>query len=348
MKLTMGPYPENALIKPQSTTKPGLVTVVMPAYNNAEFLRESVEAVLAQTYPHVELVVVDDGSTDETAGLLAAYGDRLSVQSLTNSGGPSRPRNTGVAHARGEFVAFCDGDDVMAPTAVADAMQIFKEFPAVAVTWADCRTINRAGDVRAESVLVEYQDFRVNLQPTSHADVFLLEGPNIYSCLLRGLFLGISAVVVKKEILEEVGPFDETLKNSDDREMWFRIARAGFTFAFRDKVLFSYRQHAQSVTQRGHLRMPAVVKNLTRQLQHLPRGEDRNFVLKRIMECHLSEGWGFKNEGQFGEAECAYRAALGYRVTWLGIRGLILSRLGKIGMPGFNSHERSAGGESGS
>ncbi len=316
-----------------STNNPNLVTVVMPAYNNAEFLRESVDAALAQTYQAIEVIVVDDGSTDGTKELLASFGDKISICRLSNSGGPSRPRNTGVDQARGSFIAFCDGDDVMAPTAVADAMQIFQEFPEVAVTWADCRTINRVGEVVKSSVLSEYQDFRKNLQSTVFSDVFLLEGSKIYSCLLRGLFLGISAVVVKNEVLKKVGPFDETLKNSDDRDMWLRIARSGFQFSFRDKVLFSYRQHPKSVTQRGYLRMPAVVKNLSRQLEYLPEGDDRDFVLNRIMRCYLSEGWGLKNAGRCKDAEVAYRKALSCQVTIQGIRGLLLSRLGRFKHP---------------
>jgi glycosyltransferase involved in cell wall biosynthesis len=338
-EMIINPVSENKLTHQLPTINPGLVSVVMPTYNNAEFLRESVEAALGQTYPEVEVVVVVDGSTDETADLLASFGNRITVCTLANSGGPSRPRNIGVAKARGEFIAFCDGDDVMAPSAVADAIQIFQDFPDVALTWADCQTINIDGKVLKQSVLLEYQDFRANLNPTFHPDVSLLEGSDIYTCLLRGLFLGISAVVVRKEILAEVGRFDESLKNSDDREMWFRIARAGFKFAFRDKVLFSYRQHPHSVSNRGYLRMPAVIANLSRQLEHLPAGENRDFVLERIMKCHLSAGWGLKDAGQYKAAEKAYRRALAHKRTWFGVRGLILSRLGRFRFPNSSASE---------
>ncbi|MGH7451509.1 MAG: glycosyltransferase family 2 protein, partial [bacterium] len=95
-------------------SEPGpLVSVIIPTFNRLKYLKEAVASVFAQTYAHWELIVVDDGSTDDTLHYVSTLDDpRVRLVSETHSGNPARMRNVGVAHARGEYVAFLDSDDL--------------------------------------------------------------------------------------------------------------------------------------------------------------------------------------------------------------------------------------------
>ena len=93
-------------------TPPPLVSVIMPAFNSARFVGQAVQTVLAQTYPQVELIVVNDGSTDETETVLAPYANRIQIINQANQG-VSAARNTGIRAAQGQYIAFLDADDLM-------------------------------------------------------------------------------------------------------------------------------------------------------------------------------------------------------------------------------------------
>ena len=103
-----------------------LVSVVIPAYNCARFIREALDSALAQDYPGVEVIVVDDGSTDETGAILASYGAQIRLISQRNRG-CAAARNAGVAHARGKYIAFLDGDDAWWPWKIGYQMQALGE-----------------------------------------------------------------------------------------------------------------------------------------------------------------------------------------------------------------------------
>jgi glycosyltransferase involved in cell wall biosynthesis len=114
-----------------------LVSVVIPAFNAAKYIRETLDSVLAQTYRPIEIVVVDDGSTDGTREQILAYGDRVRYVWQPNSGGCSSPRNYGVRMASGEFIAFLDADDLIAPERIAAAVAVMKRRPDVGLAFTN-------------------------------------------------------------------------------------------------------------------------------------------------------------------------------------------------------------------
>ena len=122
-----------------------LVSVVIPAFNAAKYIRETLDSVLAQTYRPIEIVVVDDGSTDGTREQILAYGDRVRYVWQPNSGGCSSPRNHGVRMASGEFVAFLDADDLIAPERIAAAVAVMKRHPDVGLALTNFVHFDSAG-----------------------------------------------------------------------------------------------------------------------------------------------------------------------------------------------------------
>jgi len=105
-----------------------LVSVIIPAYNATAFLGETLDSVLAQTYPNLEIIVVDDGSTDDTPDLLGSYGDRIRVLRQANSG-QATARNHGAREAHGELLAFLDSDDLWDPDKIARQVELLDRFP---------------------------------------------------------------------------------------------------------------------------------------------------------------------------------------------------------------------------
>ena len=122
------------------------VSVIVPAYNAESYIDEALRSVLRQTYPHLEVIVVDDGSTDATLQRIAAYQPRVQCIRRSNSGGyPGAVRNTGMEHSRGEYICFLDADDVMAADKVEKQAEFLTDHPDVGLVFTDYRNFSANG-----------------------------------------------------------------------------------------------------------------------------------------------------------------------------------------------------------
>lgn len=304
-----------------------LISVVIPTWNAADTLPQTLDTVFNQTWPSIQVVVVDDGSTDHTGEVLAGYGDRITPVNLGNSGGPSRPRNQGIEHSRGQFIAFFDSDDLMEPDKLAQAMAVFAQHPETDFVCSNFRSIDPAGTQIKADYLADYQQFRSDLQRAKVPGTGLMPGEKAFSHLLRANFVGTSSVVCRRKVFQEVGPFDETMKNADDIDMWLRIAHHGHGFAFINRVLHSYRITPGGVTARGAARIPAMVKGLENQLPHCRRQEDRLFIHAKVRALHLDRAWELRQAGDLTGALESYRAGLAMGWAVRPFVGLLKTRL---------------------
>lgn len=188
-------------------TKPPTVSVVIPAYNAAWCVGKAIDSVLAQEYDAFEVIVVDDGSTDDTAAVLAGYHENIRVIRQIN-GGMSNARNAGIREATGEFIAFLDSDDWWMPGKLGRQVELLRAHPKIGF----CSTAARVEDPEGRLLNVwqcqTWQgSFLVHLFQ-SNADV-----PG--SC---------SAVMVRRALLQVTGGFDETLRGLEDPDLWIRLA----------------------------------------------------------------------------------------------------------------------------
>lgn len=206
-----------------------LVSVVIPAYNAATFIKTSVESVLGQTFRDFELIVVDDGSTDATSAILTSYGDRIHCLRLPN-GGVSRARNQGVARARGRWVAFLDADDAWKPTKLARQVEELHRRPECGA----CYTAILVADAQL-TPLLEQRSERGGVE---RADL-LVKGN-----LVTG---SASSVACDKGLLTQTGGFDERLSLCADWDMWLRLASTT-CFAYVDEPLVLYRRSSASMS----------------------------------------------------------------------------------------------------
>jgi len=202
----------------------GLVSVVIPAYNAAWCIARALDSVLAQTYARREIIVVNDGSTDDTTAHLARYGEAIRVLCKDN-GGLSSARNAGIGAADGEFVALLDADDWWLPAKLERQVALLRERPDVGF----CST--------AAQVLTS--DGRpLNLWSCPPAGASLLEHIFDNPSLIPG---SGSGVMVRRALIEQIGGFDHRLRSLEDVDMWMRLASVTGYDCIREPLTVIYR-----------------------------------------------------------------------------------------------------------
>jgi len=183
------------------------VSIIIPTYNHARFLQAAIESALRQTRPALEVIVVDDGSTDETPEILTQFDDRICVRRQENRG-PAAARNAGISAARGDFLLFLDSDDVLLPACVELLLARFEAEPSLGLVYSDVEFFDLEGTlVRVGNDGLEGRVAR---------ELLLLERPVLST---TG-----SGIMVPRRVAEEVGGFDDRLRASEDWDFCYRIA----------------------------------------------------------------------------------------------------------------------------
>ena len=227
-----------------STIDP-LVSVVIPAYNAAWCVGRAIDSVLAQTFADHELIVVNDGSTDGTAQVLAGYGDRICVIDQPN-GGMSHARNAGIGAARGRYVAFLDSDDRWLPAKLARQVAAMEAQPALAFCAATATLEDPEGKVVGS--------WACSRQPVAGTAEILAHHATVAG--------GASSVVAQTALVRQLGGFDETLFGAEDTDLWVRLASLG-GFACIDEPLVLVLKRPGSVSgNRERMRAGAISMTL--------------------------------------------------------------------------------------
>jgi hypothetical protein len=224
------------------TTTPGLVSVIIPTYNRAHCVGRAIRSALAQTYRDVEVIVVDDGSADATAHVVAGFDSR--VRSLRQAnGGVAAARNTGLRAATGEFIAFLDSDDWWDDWKLSAQIAVLRARPDVGMVWTDMRAIDPAGGLRAPRYLrtmyTAYDDVDISRvcrsvalrelwpaapDPLGAAAVF---AGDLCAHMVLGSLVHTSTVVLRRTWAEQVGEFDATLRVGEDYKYHFATTALG-------------------------------------------------------------------------------------------------------------------------
>ncbi len=212
------------------------LSAVIAAHDAAPTIRAAVASALAQTLPVLEVIVVDDGSSDGTADLAAAIDDPRVRVIQRAQGGPGAARNTGIAAARGEHVAFLDSDDLWLPGYAARASAVLEAATNPGFAYTDAYAFDVTGRVRRTTAMEAPHD------PPREREPFL-------AALLQRNFV-FTATTVPAAVLERVGGFDETLRTSEDYDLWLRILIAGFDPLWMGGPLAMYRIHERQATRR--------------------------------------------------------------------------------------------------
>lgn len=204
-----------------------LVSIVTPTYNQAEFLAATLDSMLAQDYPNIEYIVLDDGSTDGTPDVLARYSGRVNWERQANMG-QSRTLNKGWAQARGEYLGYLSSDDLLLPHAISTLVAALQARPEAQVAYCDFDLIDGNGR-RTGNVQTPDYDYRRMVE-----ELICPPGPG---------------ALFRRSLFERIGGWDEHLRKIPDFEYWLRAGRVG-PFVRIPQVLAQYRVHEESTAIR--------------------------------------------------------------------------------------------------
>lgn len=247
-----------------------LVSVIMPAYNASATIAEAIESVLAQSVASTELIVVDDGSADDTLRVLATYGEKIRVLQQSH-GGLAAARNAGFAAAHGEFIALMDADDICDSNRLAVQLDVLKQFPDAAFCCSDFSAFNAKGEVAASYAARYYDALKAGEQAlarffgTPHAldtsvrrvNVFV---GDVYRELAFGNFAHPPTLMCPRSTMERAGPFTAPFSFHGDWHWIVRASRLG-RVAYINEPLLRYRLSATQISSsaRRDVRALAVI-----------------------------------------------------------------------------------------
>lgn len=232
-----------------------LISVIIPTFNSENFIRQTILSVLNQTYKNLEIIIVDDGSKDQTVSIINLFvqkDKRLKIFQTGPSGRPSVPRNKGVEKATGEYIAFLDSDDLWTKTKISRQVKVLEENPEIIFTYSMSITF---GDVNIFSP--NYELLPLPFRAAKNYDGLLNIGNTI----------PLSSVLIKSDVLKEAGGFDEDHElKIEDYDLWLRLSKI-HKFYFLPRIQVFYRVHknqfsAYSETRKKWLNYLAEKRNI--------------------------------------------------------------------------------------
>ena len=258
-------------LKGVSMPESGLVSAIIPCYNQAHFLHEAIESVLAQSYPNFEIILVNDGSTDSTADVVRRYSPVRYV--YQENAGLSSARNTGLKKSRGEYVVFLDADDRLLPEALQVGVDCLREHPDCGFASGHCRFILPDG---------------VSLPKPEQRCV----ASDHYLELLRGNYIWCpGSVIYRRSMFEVVRGFDSSLGAAEDYDLYLRVTRDHPIFC-HNQVVAGYRLHSSSMSTDHSLMLRNTLKALGSQWNFV-KGSDRHIEAFESGKKHWQSYYGY-------------------------------------------------------
>jgi glycosyltransferase involved in cell wall biosynthesis len=184
-----------------------LISIILPTYNRAHCVTRAIDSAIYQTYKNIELIVVDDGSTDNTEEVLKKYTDKV-VYIKQGNAGASAARNTGISKAKGEYVAFIDSDDVWLSNKLEKQVLCFDKNPEISLVFTNVTIINEDGSKSKKPEKINH----------IKDDIYDID------MVFQDPYFGLPTVIIKKNIMLETGLFDETLKTAEDLDLFLRVS----------------------------------------------------------------------------------------------------------------------------
>jgi glycosyltransferase involved in cell wall biosynthesis len=270
------------------------VSVIIPVYNRAGFLREAIDSVLNQTWGDFEIIVVDDGSTDGTGEVAKSYGDRIRYFHKKNEG-PSKARNHGASRGRGRYLGFLDSDDIWEPHKLDVQMTFLESHPEVELISCGSYALGTPRKRRSP------------IRGHMCGDLFL--------DLYQRSFINTSGVVMTRDSFFQAGPFDEAIRTAEDYDLWLKVARTS-TMAYLDAPLVGIRKHPDELSKNKlELRQNAI---RVIQKHFDPTRVPERIYRRRLADLNIYLGRGYLRIGDFRASRESFRRAL--RLTPLRFR----------------------------
>lgn len=309
------PYQEHTSERQElGTSTPPLVSVITPTYNRAPLLLRAIRSVLDQDFTDFELLVIDDGSTDDTEGVVADLADpRVRYSRFDSNRGVGPARCEGILKSRGKLVAFLDHDDSWKPGKLTKAVAMFERQPQVDIIFSDFDNINYIQNTSERGfVTVEPALRRLEIAPLGE-DWWAIES-GAPEALMRLNFIGTcSVVVMRRTVFDRAGNFREDISGPEDLEMWWRAALLGARFAYTTEILVERHKDIRSMSAQNRMFAGRILKALDA-CEQTARHVGRLDLVRHVDDARkrtwrdLAEA--SVHEGKLGEAWTAFRASL--------------------------------------
>lgn len=304
----------SSLLAFKHPSRAGLVSVVIPTHNRARIIGHAIESALSQTYPALEVVIADDGSTDDTRAIVEAYGPRVVYARQANAG-VSAARNFGLRHVRGEFVAFLDSDDAWEPWKIEAQVSALRRKPAAGLVWTDMAAIDETDRIIESRYLREmysaYEKVDVErllapvctvaeLGPTvpENLSAAPVRIGDVSSAILLGNLVHTSTVLFRRSWCERTGGFDESYARAgEDYEFYIRLTSAG-PVIFIDAPSTFYRIGAADQLTAPAMILEIARNNLRAIHKWLPRDGAKSTLSHRDVRERFAESFAWVGEAE--------------------------------------------------
>ena len=267
------------------------VSVIIPTYNRAKLLEEALESAFAQTRQPDEIIVVDDGSTDNTETAIARFGPKVRYIRQKNAG-PSAARNNGISHATGDFIAFLDSDDLWPKDRLEHQLAALEKHPDLDFLFG--LEAKFTSEQQFEPCEIKDKELRRIL------DTLDCVVPDPLGLLIRENYIPTSSVLFRKQRLEKVGLIDESLKQAEDYDFWFRFATQGCRFGFINAISCFRRMHEGNLVSQFAKRTASTIDVLKR--YESQAGTNRAQLTTRISELCYDLGSHYLYKRDFADA----------------------------------------------
>lgn len=291
------------------------LSIIIPVFNAEHFLRETLASITAQELCDVEIICVDDCSTDGSRALIRNIPGVSLLERKSNSGGCSIPRNDGIEAAQGEYIAIFDADDLMEPGKLTAQVKLLDSHPGVDLVFTDFVNFGDFG-IGSRHTL-SCQQFRSLLTNEVAASTYIIDSQAAYATLINENFVGASSMMFRKKLTASIGGFDPKLQSSEDIDFVFRAAAVG-GLGYVDMVGHRRRLHATNMTQNMKKVQRCYLSVLQRQLMKSQNSTIHLCLKQRISEVYWGLGYVLCEEGQLWESAAMQIQSV--KANWTNIR----------------------------
>jgi glycosyltransferase involved in cell wall biosynthesis len=280
------------------------ISAVIPAYNSAEFIADAIHSILGQTCPVDEIIVVDDGSSDETGRIVGGLPGNIRYHRQDNQG-PSAARNQGIKMAQGDWIAFLDADDQWTPDKIEKQLATLERYPELHLIAGDMTEIDTGNRLLTASVLAKHRLLErfqaLRGQPVANA----------LAALISKNFIPTGTVLARRDTVLAAGLFNEAIRFGEDLELWAKIA-AKHPITCLPDILMRRRQHGNNATQLTGRMLEDLVKvmqslesGIATELRHQGLNPDQ-LVARGFADL----GYWYFSAADYGKARSAFVASL--------------------------------------
>ncbi|TKB23973.1 glycosyltransferase family 2 protein [Desulfopila sp. IMCC35006] len=272
-----------------------LVSVIIPAYNAASYIEETIRSITNQTYKNLEIIVVDDGSTDQTSEVVTRFASKVHYCYQPNSGGAAVPRNKGIDYSQGILICFMDADDLMPPDRIRLQVDFLKRHPEVGLVFSDYINFNEKG-LFEESHFRSCPKFQKVL---NDRDEIVMANSCIYLILENFGITG--SLMFRRELLEIVNGFETTLNACEDFHFYYMLARNTKT-GIINNIGMLRRFHGDNMTSNSLLMLTEGIAS-----RSMLRKEEKNPRAIKLLDEYIGNCWSSisrlqANQGRYAQA----------------------------------------------